>query len=51
MPIGQRRILAGASLLAVPAHAADFPEKPITLVIPFAAGGAIDVMAFGVKVE
>ncbi len=43
--IGRRGVLVGASLAALPARAADFPEKPITLVVPFAAGGAIDVLA------
>ena len=28
-----------------PARADDFPTKPITLVVPFAAGGSIDVLA------
>ena len=45
MTVGRRSLLLGASLYALPARAADFPEKPITLVVPFAAGGAIDVMA------
>ncbi|MBL6613815.1 MAG: tripartite tricarboxylate transporter substrate binding protein [Reyranella sp.] len=45
--IGRRRVagLLGASLLPRPARADDFPDKPITLVVPFAAGGAIDVLA------
>ncbi|OJF94535.1 Bug family tripartite tricarboxylate transporter substrate binding protein [Pararhizobium antarcticum] len=39
----------GASLLAVvafgmPAAAQSFPERPVTLVIPFAAGGSTDVV-------
>ena len=34
----------GASLLSRTAQASDFPEKPITLVVPFAAGGALDVL-------
>jgi tripartite-type tricarboxylate transporter receptor subunit TctC len=44
--IGRRGVaaLVGASLLSLPAWAADFPEKPITLIVPFAAGGAIDVV-------
>ena len=45
--IGRRRVAAliGGSLLPLPARADDFPDKPITLVVPFAAGGAIDVLA------
>ena len=45
--IGRRRLAAllGASLLAVPARADDFPTKPITLVVPFTPGGSIDMLA------
>jgi tripartite-type tricarboxylate transporter receptor subunit TctC len=45
-PLGRRGFSAalGASLIPFGARAADFPEKPITLVVPFAAGGAIDVL-------
>jgi len=44
--IGRRRLAVfGASLLALPARADDFPARPITLVVPFAAGGSIDVLA------
>ena len=32
-------------LTALPAAAQDWPAKPITMVIPFAAGGALDVVA------
>src|SRR5712675_2616150 len=44
---GRRRLAAvlGASLVPFPARADDFPIKPITLVVPFAAGGSIDVLA------
>jgi tripartite-type tricarboxylate transporter receptor subunit TctC len=34
-----------ASLIWVPAAAADFPTKPITLLAPFAAGGTVDIVA------
>lgn len=43
-----RRLLCTAATacavwaLAEPAMAAGFPEKPITLVVPFASGGSID---------
>jgi len=42
------RLLAGAGLLAclaVPASAAGFPEKPITIVVPYTPGGSSDVVA------
>src|SRR5437868_12577206 len=45
--LGRRRVAAAlaASLLPVDARAADFPTHPLTLVVPFAAGGSIDVLA------
>jgi tripartite-type tricarboxylate transporter receptor subunit TctC len=45
--IGRRRLsaLLGAPLVALPVRADDFPTKPITLVVPFTPGGAIDMLA------
>lgn len=45
--LGRRSLLAllGAPLLPPPLLADDFPVRPITLVVPFAAGGSIDVLA------
>ena len=46
MPL-MRIIAAVATLLAAaaPATAQDWPTRPVTIVVPFAAGGAFDVMA------
>ena len=41
-------LLAAAALLsasALPVDAAEFPSKPITLVVPFSAGGPVDTLA------
>ena len=45
--IGRRGFAAflGASLVPLAARADDFPARPITLVVPFAAGGSIDILA------
>jgi len=37
--------LALAALSAAPAHAQDYPNRPITFVVPYAAGGGLDVLA------
>jgi tripartite-type tricarboxylate transporter receptor subunit TctC len=43
------RYLAAAAaavlLLVTSAHAQDFPKRPITMIVPFTAGGTSDVIA------
>lgn len=36
--------LAAAGLLAAPAIAQDFPAKPVRIIVPFAAGGGVDIL-------
>jgi len=38
-------LASGAALAALPAQAADFPARPLTMLVPFTAGGATDVLA------
>jgi tripartite-type tricarboxylate transporter receptor subunit TctC len=38
-------LLVATSLVGVPAHAADYPERNITVIVPFPPGGASDVTA------
>ena len=42
-----RSVLAGAlfALLGTQAHAQNFPNKPVRILVPYAAGGAVDVLA------
>ena len=38
-------VLAGALMLSAAAGAQEWPSRPVTVVVPFAAGGPIDVVA------
>ncbi len=42
-------VLACASLVATPAEAAPFPDHPITLVVPLAAGSTADILARSIQ--
>jgi tripartite-type tricarboxylate transporter receptor subunit TctC len=43
--IGALAVLALAGISAAPVYAADYPERNITVVVPFPPGGASDVTA------
>ena len=48
MSISRRKaltILAAASAVATPARAQAWPAKPLTIVVPYAAGSATDTLA------
>jgi tripartite-type tricarboxylate transporter receptor subunit TctC len=47
-PLALGLLLAGLSL---PAQASDWPSKPVRLIVPFAAGGATDLLARALAVE
>jgi tripartite-type tricarboxylate transporter receptor subunit TctC len=53
MPRAMRSFLIALTLLAMPAAAADYPTRPVTLVVAFPPGGASDVLAriLGRKLE
>lgn len=40
LKIARSLVAAGALAVAAVAHQAAYPERPITLVVPYAAGGA-----------
>jgi tripartite-type tricarboxylate transporter receptor subunit TctC len=41
----KKLLLAGAALLTATAALAEYPEKPVTIVVPFSAGGPTDKVA------
>ena len=37
--------VAAILAMAAPANAQDWPQRPVTIVVPFAAGGSADLLA------
>jgi tripartite-type tricarboxylate transporter receptor subunit TctC len=44
MNAGLRLLLAALLLMAVPAHAQGWPQKPVRIIVPFPAGGSNDTL-------